>query len=218
MGALVSIDEILRASSSARIYAGLGKALRVAIVAVAAGVMYGAMMGAFELRPLQMEISAVKVPMLLGVTFLISLPSFFVFNTLMGLRGEFGMTMTALLSAQATLTLTLVSLGPLTLLCYCSTNDYDLAILFNGGVFALATIAGQITLAKFYRPLIALDARHRIMLRIWMATYCFVGIQMAWVLRPFVGNPLAPTRFFREGAWSNAYVFIGRLIWSAARK
>jgi hypothetical protein len=31
---------------------------------------------------------------------------------------------------------------------------------------------------------------------------------MAWVLRPFVGNPAQPTRFFREHAWSNAYVVV----------
>ena len=97
-------------------------------------------------------------------------------------------------------------------------NDYDLAVLFNGVVFALATAAGQITLRRSYRQLIAMDPRHRTMLRIWMATYCFVGIQMAWVLRPFVGNPLAEPRFFREGAWSNAYVFIGKMIWSVVRR
>jgi len=217
MRAIASIDEILRASTSARIYASAGKVMRVMTVAVAAGAFYGAIMGAFELRPMQMAISAVKVPMLLGVTFLISLPSFFVFNTLFGLRAEFGMTLTSLLTAQATLTLTLASLGPLTALCYCSTSDYDLAILFNGSVFALATVAGQIALRRSYRHLIALHPSHRTMLRIWMATYCFVGIQMAWVLRPFVGNPQAQPHFFREGAWSNAYVFVGRLIWNAVK-
>ena len=35
--------------------------------------------------------------------------------------------------------------------------------------------------------------------------YVFVAVQLAWVLRPFVGSPNVPTRFFRENAWSNAY-------------
>ena len=43
------------------------------------------------------------------------------------------------------------------------------------------------------------------MLRAWLVIYVFVGIQMGWVLRPFVGNPVAPVQFFREGSWSNAY-------------
>jgi hypothetical protein len=43
--------------------------------------------------------------------------------------------------------------------------------------------------------------------------YLFVAIQMGWVLRPFVGDPDQPTRFFRAGAWSNAYVEIATLVW-----
>jgi hypothetical protein len=35
---------------------------------------------------------------------------------------------------------------------------------------------------------------------------------MAWVLRPFVGDPNQPTHFFREGAWGNAYVEVARMI------
>jgi hypothetical protein len=213
MRAISPIDDILRATAAAQIYLSIGKALHVIAVAIIAGALYGAVMGAFALQPMQMWISAVKVPMLLGVTFFISLPSFFVFNTLFGLRDEFGMTLTS----QATLLLTLASLAPLTAFCYCSTSDYDLAILFNGGMFALATVAGQISLHRCYRQLISLNPRHRLMLRIWMATYCFVGIQMAWVLRPFVGSPSSQPHFFRDGAWSNAYVFVGRLIGDAVR-
>jgi hypothetical protein len=215
--AFASIDEVLRATSSARIYASVGNILRIILTAALAGAFYGAVMGGFDLRPMQMLISAAKVPMLLGITFFISLPSFFVFNTLFGLRGELGVTMGALLTAQATLMLALASLSPLTALCYCSTSDYGLAVLFNGGVFAVATVAGQITLRRVYRRLIAINPRHRAILRVWMVTYCFVGIQMAWVLRPFVGSPQAEPHFFREGAWSNAYVFVGRLIWNAVR-
>jgi hypothetical protein len=218
MRAISSIDEILRATSAARIYAGAGSALRVFIIAILAGSLYGAVMGGFDFRSVQMAISATKVPILLAVTFLISLPSFFVFNTLLGLRSDFGMTLSALVTAQATLTLTLASLAPLTILCYCSTSDYYFAVLFNGAAFAVAAMAGQITLARLYRRLIALDPRHRVMLRIWIVTYCFVAIQMAWVLRPFVGNPLVQPRFFRHDAWSNAYVFVGRLLWSAVNR
>jgi hypothetical protein len=50
------------------------------------------------------------------------------------------------------------------------------------------------------------------MLRLWLIIYMFVGIQMGWVLRPFVGSPISPTVFFREGAFSNAYEQVARLI------
>ena len=40
----------------------------------------------------------------------------------------------------------------------------------------------------------------------WTMLYALVGAQMGWILRPFIGAPGIPTRFLREGAWSNAYV------------
>ncbi len=40
-------------------------------------------------RLLQVVYSAVKVPFLLMATFVLSLPSFFVVNTLLGLRSDF---------------------------------------------------------------------------------------------------------------------------------
>jgi hypothetical protein len=33
---------------------------------------------------------------------------------------------------------------------------------------------------------------------------------MGWALRPFVGDPAQPTRFFREDAWGNAYVILAQ--------
>ena len=44
------------------------------------------------------------------------------------------------------------------------------------------------------------------LLFIWLILFAFVGIQMGWVLRPFVGTPNKPVQFFRQGAWSNAYI------------
>jgi hypothetical protein len=163
---------------------------------------------------LQILISAAKVPMLLMVTFAISLPSFFVVNTLLGLRSDFAAVMRALAGGQAGLTIVLASLAPYTLLWYASFANYTLALLFNGVMFAIATFSAQAILRSWYRPLIARNPRHRWLLRVWLLLYAFVGIQMAWVLRPFVGSPDMPVQFFREESWDNAYVIIGRMIWT----
>jgi hypothetical protein len=80
----------------------------------------------------------------------------------------------------------------------------------------LASFAGQHLLRGFYRPLIARNWRHRRMLWTWLALYVFVGIQMAWTLRPFLGALSAPVQFFRTGAdWENAYVVVAKLLWDA---
>jgi len=53
------------------------------------------------------------------------------------------------------------------------------------------------------------------MLWTWLGLYVFVGIQMAWVVRPFVGAPGQPVQFFRAASWGNAYEVVLRLVWQA---
>ena len=57
--------------------------------------------------------------------------------------------------------------------------------------------AGQFMLRRAYRPLVARDPRHRTLMRAWLLIYAFVGIQMGWVLRPFVGSPQMRFVWFR---------------------
>jgi hypothetical protein len=196
------------------------RTLRVwALILVLAGLGYGCVMGTFGGiggdRILQVLYSAMKVPLLLGVTFAVSLPSFFVLNTLIGLRDDFHRVLGALLATQAALTVVLLSLAPLTALWYLSSADYDLALLFNGGMFAMASVTAQWVLRRRYEPLIRVRPKHRVLLRVWLVIYVFVGIQMAWTLRPFVGNPNLPVQFFRKEAWGNAYEFVAQTIWRA---
>ena|ERR1041384_1212368 len=188
---------------------------------IAFGLLYGAAMGTFSgfwgERTLQVVYSAVKVPLLLLVTFFVALPSFFVLNTIMGLRQDFAYVMRALMATQAGLTIVLCSLCPMTLLWYRSSENYNAAILFNALMFAVASIAAQWLLRRYYRPLIARSKRHRTMLRVWLLIYAFVGIQMGWVLRPFIGHPDAPVQFFRYRAWGNAYIEVIHIAMRAVR-
>ena len=190
--------------------------LRLLVFTTLFGVFYGAVMGTFGgvrgERALQLVYSGLKVPLLLLVTFALSLPSFFVLNTLLGVRADFGRALRALVATQAVLTIVLASLAPFTALWYASSGAYRPAILFNAAMFALASFAAQGLLRRWYAPLIARNPRHRVLLRTWIVIYAFVGVQMAWVLRPFVGDPGQPTRFFRQGAWGNAYVEVARMV------
>ena len=161
---------------------------------------------------MQMIFSGVKVPLLLAVTFWLSLPSFFIFNTLLGLRADFKGCLKALGASQSVLAIVLASLAPLTALWYLSVPDYHDAIFFNAGMFAIASGTAQWSLRRAYRSLVIRDPRHRWMLRVWLTCYAFVGIQMGWVLRPFVGDPAMPTTFFRRNAFTNAYVFLVALV------
>lgn len=185
------------------------------------GATYGAAMGSFNAvgnpRLLQALYSALKVPLLIGATFCLSLPSFFIFNTVIGLRNDFRLTLRALVESQAGQMVILVSLTPYDLLWNASSKAHELTILFNGLMFAISALAGQMILRRVYRTLIAKDPRHAVLLRIWIGTYGFVGIQLAWTMRPFVGDPHAATAFLRADSFTNAYIALFEICQRAFR-
>ena len=216
-GILARTDDVLRRRGWAAQPATSWASLRdLGLILVCFGLLYGACMGSFGgvigQRAWQVAISAVKVPLLLSATFAVSLPSFFVLNSLFGLRHDFAAALRAVLATQAGVAIVLASLSPFTLLWYASFSDYNMAVLFNLGMFAVASFAGQILLWGYYRPLIAKNPRHRLMLWAWVVVYAFVGIQMAWILRPFIGNLSGPPQFFREDTWGNAYLIVLELV------
>jgi hypothetical protein len=194
--------------------------LRLVAYLVVFGLLYGAAMGTFRALAaqshwaLQMLYSAVKVPLLLMATFVISLPSFYVINSLFGLRRDFAWAVRSLVAAQAGLAIVLASLAPLTLAWYASSAVYQYALLFNGAMFAVASFAAQRLVRGYYRPLIAADRRHGQLLWCWLAVYTAVAIQMAWLLRPFIGSPGRPVQFLRDNPWDNAYEYVARLVWN----
>ena len=207
------VDGLLRAEGR---YATGGQRVPIvhlAVLVTVAGFLYGGVMGSFGLRILQPIYSGLKVPLLLVVSTLVCLPSFFVINTVLGLRQDFAAACRGVLAAQATVGVALAGMAPLILVVYASTDHYRTAIMMNGVVFAVATLAGQVTLRKHYKRLIARDPLHRVGQWTWVTFYVFVAIQAAWVLRPFVGAPNLPSRFFREDPWSNAYVVVVRDVW-----
>lgn len=182
-------------------------------LALGCGLAYGAIMGTFGGRPTQVAYSALKVPLLLMATLLLGLPTYLILNTLLGVRSDFAAAWRAVVASQAGFTIILVSLAPLTLLFYASTTFYQGAVFFNALIFALSSLGAQWILARSYRPLIERNPNHRFLLRTWLILYAFVGIQMGWNLRPFVGDPAKPSQFFRPGPWENAYVIVARMLW-----
>jgi hypothetical protein len=191
------VDRVLRGVTGPESGDGSsGVVFGIAVVIVSGG-FYGLVMGAFGGfggdRPLQM---------------------IFVLNSLLGLRSDFAEAIRALAVTQTAVAVILASLAPYTALWYASTMDYHEATLFNAAMFAIASVAAQWVLRRRYVPLIARDPRHRVMVRVWLAMYAFVGIQMGWVLRPFIGQPDRPVTFFREEAWGNAYIVILETAWT----
>ena len=181
------------------------------------GFAYGGVMGSYSGFGGQMWrqslYSAVKVPLMLLATFAVSLPSFFVLNTLMGLRADFPLAFRSVLATQGALAVVLASLAPLTAVCYVSNLGYSAAVALNGLMFAIASFSAQVVLRGYYRPLIARSRKHLWMVRTWAVLYMLAGIEMGWMLRPFMGDPTSRVEFFRQERFENAYVIVARLVW-----
>jgi len=181
--------------------------------------LYGGLMGSFHFvsaeRVWQVAFAGIKMPLLLFATSVLCLPAFFVLNSVLGLRDDLRESLLAILAGQAALSIVLAALGPLTRFWYFSGSTYRAALLFNAGAFALATFAGHIVMSRYYRQLIRRHRHHRIGLYAWVSMYAFVGIQMGWTLRPFIGSPNMPVAFFRDGPFSNAYVVVAGLVFGS---
>ncbi|MEO5931313.1 MAG: hypothetical protein ABIR47_15375 [Candidatus Kapaibacterium sp.] len=222
-GYLMLIDETLRGNRPDISDGGSRRLMRQGIIMLVFIMIYGGVMGSMGLFApgsrldrewLQVLYSAIKVPLFLTATFLLSLPIFFVLNTLAGLRGDFMRVISALTETQAGLSIILGGLAPLTLLWYMSNGDYPTGILFNGLMFAVATIGAQLRIRENYRQLIERDAMHGRLIKLWGLLYVFVGIQMGWVLRPFIGSPGSAVHFLRGDEMGNAYVTLAEIIWN----
>jgi hypothetical protein len=180
------------------------------------GAVYGAVMGSYRGLDAdggkQILLSATKVPVLFLVTFMLCLPSYFVLNVLAGLRDDLPQVLRALLAFQSLAAIVLAALAPITALLNVSTTNYGFVVVWSGIMFAIASLLGHSRLRRLYRPLIAANPRHRVLLRGWTILYWFVAIQMAWVLRPFVGDPAKPFQLLRPKAWGNAYLEVINLL------
>ena len=176
---------------------------------VAGAAVHGLALGASSGEPLLALYSAVKVPALLACSSLVTLPNFYVLHAVLGLAGDFRDACRGLLAAQAALALALGAFAPLVVMTFVSTADGYFLTVVDGALFLLAAAVGQVVLARHYQRLLARDRRHRVTLASWLVLYVFFAIQLAWVLRPFLGTPGYPVQFLRDHAFEqNAYVVL----------
>src|SRR3569832_1052219 len=122
--------------------------LGISFVIIILGMIYGVCMGTFALlRPdhpefMQMAASAVKTPALFLITLVITFPSLYVFNALVGSR-LFPLAVMRLLIASLGVNLAVLSsLGPIVAFFSVTTTSYPFMVLLNVVIFAVAGALG----------------------------------------------------------------------------
>jgi hypothetical protein len=164
--------------------------------------IYGAVMGA-STSLLQAASSFIKLPFLFLATLIICTPSLHFFNILFGSRQTLLQTITLILTAMTTTSVLLLSFAPVTLFFLLTSSEYQFFKLLNVFFFALSGVMGIAFLRQRLGAHAAYDnpeganARRKIFI-LWVILYGFVGSQMAWTLRPFMGIPGNPFILFEQ--------------------
>ena len=172
--------------------------------------IYGIVMGLFN-SPLQGLSSLVKVPALFLLALIICFPALFVINIILGSKLSMGQSLAMLLSAYGITACVLASFAPIGLFFTLIGSSYAFLRLLHVGIFTIAGLAGMIYLnngskqgCEYHAIYPKLGVR---VFKIWVIIFAFVGTQLAWNLRPFLGNKEKPFQILRKQE-SNFYAHI----------
>ncbi|MBI5668735.1 MAG: actin-binding WH2 domain-containing protein [Chloroflexi bacterium] len=164
--------------------------------------IYGGVMGASNSLP-QVFSSALKLPVLFLITLVICTPSLYFFNLLFGSKQTILQNVALILTAVTTTSVLLLSFAPITLFFLTTTSEYQFFKLLNVAIFAISGAMGVVFLRQGYRASVDADnpegtSARRTLFILWIVLYGFVGSQMAWTLRPFMGAPSEPFQIVRQ--------------------
>lgn len=185
--------------------------LYLAIIFAGAG-LYGASMGCWR-DPLQALYVAIKFPCIVLITVLGNGLLNGMLAPLLGLNIGFRQALQAILMS---FTISALILGAFSLLVFFlvwnappmsahSAGTYGVIMLTHVGVIAFAGIAGNLRLAQLLRRLSGSVAVSRRILFAWLTVNLFLGSQLSWILRPFIGAPALPVQFLRPDMFNGNF-------------
>jgi len=198
---------------------GLREKMRAMLISsVAFFALYGAVMGSTH-SLWQALSSAVKLPILFLATLIVCSPTLYFFNVLFGSNQSLTQNVALILTAITVTAVLLLSFAPITLFFLLTTSHYQFFKLLNVAIFAIAGSMGVLFLSQGMQVVSASGKEgaraRRIVLRLWILVYAFVGSQMAWTLRPFIGAPSIKFELFRQlggNFYTNIFASIGEIL------
>ncbi len=179
--------------------------------------LYGAVMGSTHSLWQSMS-SAFKLPLLFLATLIVCAPTLYFFNLIFGSNQSLSQNIALMLTAITVTAVVLLSFAPIVLFFLLTSSSYQFFKLLNVGVFTVAGIIGVLFLIQGMRHVSsgASGANARLMVvQLWIFVYAFVGSQVAWTLRPFVGAPSMKFELFRQlggNFYTNIFASIGEFL------
>jgi hypothetical protein len=189
--------------------------------------IYGVTMGAtafglgWNRGGVQMLISGLKVPMLYLLTLLVCYPVLFIILVLMGSKLSFTQTLALILLALTFNSVLLASFAPIVAFFSITGSSYPFIKLLHVVVMTFSGFWGMIALYQGLREMCEKSnlypKRAVEILRVWILVFGLVGTQMAWSLRPFIGNPGEEFQVFRKNRDGNFYSAVAHSVMDLLR-
>ncbi|MBC8108564.1 MAG: hypothetical protein H7Z14_18405 [Anaerolineae bacterium] len=195
-------------------------AIRLWPALIALAMFYGLCMGSFAVVSgragawRQMVSAAIKVPAQFALTLLVTFPSLYVFNALVGSRLGIRSLARLLTAAMGVSIALLASFGTIIAFFSFTTDSHPFMVVLNVIAFGVSGILGLSFLLRMLKrvPVRSEGADMQaeactpagrsatIVFRIWLIVFALVGAQMSWVLRPFIGGEAEFALFRSRGS------------------
>jgi hypothetical protein len=189
-------------------------AMHVAVIVAGAG-LYGAAMGWWR-DPQQALYTAIKFPLIILLTAVGNALLNAMLAPLLGLNIPFRQSFLAILISFTIASAILGSFSPLAAFLVwnapqmssqagISNGAYNFIQLTHVAVIAFAGVAANLRLLQLLRQLGGSRGVARRVLFAWLAGNLFLGSQLSWILRPFIGSPDLPVEFLRDTAFNGNF-------------
>ncbi|MCF8371600.1 MAG: hypothetical protein K9H64_08250 [Bacteroidales bacterium] len=171
------------------------------LVIISLALFYGIVMGSYN-SFLQAIVSGLKIPSLLMFALFICFPAFYVIQYMLGSKMTISQMVSTILAGFVVFTTIMASFAPIIIFFMITGNNYAFLKLLHVGIFSFSGFFGMRTIMEALKfscdkknvyPKIGITV-----FKIWIVIFAFVGMQLAWNLRPFIGDKTMKFELFRE--------------------
>jgi len=166
--------------------------------------------------PLQAWFVAIKFPLVILLVTLGNALLNAMLAPLLGLNISLRQSLLAMLMSFTIASAILGSFSPITAFVIWNTpamtsdvqasgGPYSFVQLMHVAIIAFAGMVANLRLVELLRQLGATTAVARRVLVAWLAGNLFLGSQLCWILRPFIGSPALPVEFLRQTAFQGNF-------------